>query len=216
MRSHTDYLAQNGFYAVSFDPPGTWESPGDISLYTMTNYIQAVNELIAHFGNRPTLLVGHSRGSSIATLIGISNPHVEAFVSVMCSLSPSAYTSLGENITWQQTGYQDEYRDPPGGGPETKHLKLPYSFYQDQRRYDLKDGLQTCTKPKLFIYGTRDEIATPQKVKSLYDVASSPRQIYELNSDHDYRLHPHLITEVNDAIGSFVGSIATPWAHSPK
>lgn len=40
MRSHVDFLASKGFFALSFDPPGTWESPGDIWLYTTTSYIQ--------------------------------------------------------------------------------------------------------------------------------------------------------------------------------
>ena len=52
MKSHVDYLAHLGFFALSFDPPGTWDSPGDIRLYTMTNYLKAIHELIAYFGNR--------------------------------------------------------------------------------------------------------------------------------------------------------------------
>lgn len=62
MRSHVDFLASKGYLALSFDPPGSWESEGDISLYLTTNYLKAVKELINHFGNKPTLLIGHSRG----------------------------------------------------------------------------------------------------------------------------------------------------------
>ena len=51
--SHAEYLASRGFFAVAFDPPGTWESPGGIDLYTTTNYIKAINELIEYFGNAP-------------------------------------------------------------------------------------------------------------------------------------------------------------------
>src|SRR3989344_7326448 len=66
MRSHVDFLAGKGYLAVSFDPPGTWESPGDISLYTMTNYLRSVNELIEHFGNKPTFVMGHSLDGALA------------------------------------------------------------------------------------------------------------------------------------------------------
>ena len=59
--SLVDYLASRGYFALSFDPPGTWESPGDMSLYTTTNLIKSVNDLIEFFGNKPTLLAGHSR-----------------------------------------------------------------------------------------------------------------------------------------------------------
>ena len=68
--SLVDYLASRGYFALSFDPAGTWESPGDIDLYTTTNLIKSVNELIEFFGNKPTLLAGHSRGGTIAMLAG--------------------------------------------------------------------------------------------------------------------------------------------------
>src|SRR3972149_11567035 len=82
MRSHVDFLAANGFFALSFDPPGTWESPGGIELYTTTNCLVAVDELIAYFGNKPTLLAGHSRGGTVAMLAGTKNPHVDRFISI--------------------------------------------------------------------------------------------------------------------------------------
>ncbi len=43
MRSHVNYLAKRGYLALSFDPPGTWDSPGEIEFYTMTNYLKAIN-----------------------------------------------------------------------------------------------------------------------------------------------------------------------------
>src|SRR5690606_21567041 len=91
MRSHVDFLATKGFLAVSFDPPGTWESPGDIELYTMTNYIKAVNELISYFNNRPTFVMGHSRGATIATIVGAQNKNVFAFASVMSSFAKGCF-----------------------------------------------------------------------------------------------------------------------------
>lgn len=52
--SLVDYLASQSYIALSFDPPGTWESSGNIELYTTTNYLKAVDELIEHFGNKQT------------------------------------------------------------------------------------------------------------------------------------------------------------------
>jgi len=207
MRSHVDFLASRGYLALSFDPPGTWESPGGIGLYTMTNYIKAANELIAHFGNRPTLMVGHSRGSSIATYVGTTNPHVVAFVSIFCPLAPGAYQGA-VNEEWRRQGYITEMRDlPPGGGPEVKRYKLPYAFFEDQKQYDLADGLQRCTKPKLFFLGTRDALAPPDTVRALYNIAAEPKRLHELDSDHDYRLHQHLIDEVNKELENFLDDI---------
>jgi len=89
--SHADYLANRGFLAVAFDPPGTWDSPGSIDLYTTTNYLNAINELIEYFGNRPTLLVGHSRGATAAILASMVNSAVIGIVLMMPNLgAPTA------------------------------------------------------------------------------------------------------------------------------
>ena len=43
---------------------------------------------IEYFGNKPTLLLGHSRGGQVAMLAGTSNPVVEGFVLVNASYGP--------------------------------------------------------------------------------------------------------------------------------
>jgi len=73
--SHLDFLANHGFYTVAIDPPYSWDSPGELKDYTTSNYLKAVNELIDYFGNRPTLLLGHSRGGATAILAS-TNPAV--------------------------------------------------------------------------------------------------------------------------------------------
>jgi len=89
MHSHVNYLSKRGFYAVSFDPPGTWGSAGDISLYTMTNYLKAVDELIQHFDNKQTLIMGHSRGGSMAMLSGSRNKYIASIIAVFSNAGPS-------------------------------------------------------------------------------------------------------------------------------
>src|SRR3990167_4608093 len=85
MTSHVDFLAERGYYALSFDMPGTWESPGNIAEYTTTNYIKAVNELVDYLGTKPTLLIGHSRGGSVAILAGAANKNVIGIIPIMAT-----------------------------------------------------------------------------------------------------------------------------------
>src|SRR3990167_8571891 len=85
MTSHVDFLAKRGYHALSFDMPGTWESPGNIAEYTTTNYIKAVNELVDYLGNKPTLLLGHSRGGSVAILAGAVNKDVVGIIPIMAT-----------------------------------------------------------------------------------------------------------------------------------
>jgi hypothetical protein len=199
MRSHVDFLADQGFFALSFDPPGTWDSLGGIELYTMTNYLKAINELIEYFGSKPTILLGHSRGGSMAMLGAIENPYVTHFIAVMSS----AGASMPEK-PMKPGDISISYRDIPGNPDEKKKFELPFSFFKDSARYNVFEGLKSCTKQKLFIMGTRDVTTEPEEVKAAYEAAAQPKEFREINSDHDYRWHPHLIKEVNQVVGDFL------------
>lgn len=205
MHSHVDFLASRGFFALSFDPPGTWESPGDIALYTMTNYLKAINELIEYFGNKPTLVMGHSRGGAMAMLASITNPHTTGFISVFSNYTyDSKVNTLYNDKGWRAKGYKDSWRDLPSDPNQKKLFKLPYAFVEDQRQYDMLDGLKQCTKPKLFFLGTRDPLIKPDTVRTAFEAAAEPKRLHEMNSDHDYRWHPELIEEVNKVVGDFL------------
>ncbi len=202
MRGHVDFLASKGYYAVSFDPPGTWESPGGIELYTMTNYLKAIRELIELYGNRPTVLLGHSRGGSMAMLGGTTISQVTHYVAVMPRPSSDV---PGDQKEYMDKGKNFSYRDsPPNDSENQVRFDLPFSYFEDAAQYDMAEDLSTCSKPKLFFYGTHDEIVTPEMVRQIYDKSAEPKQIHELQSDHDYRRHPVIIDEVNAVIGEFL------------
>lgn len=203
MHSHVEYLASKGYFALSFDPPGTWESKGDISLYSMSNYLQAINELVAYFGNKPTLLVGHSRGGSMSMLAGTTNEKIIAFVAIMGSYSYKVGARSYPETEWKEKGYLLNKRDIPESD-KFREYKLPYSFYEDQIQYDMSDGLKKCTKPKMFVYGNNDTTVEPEIVKKAYNISSSPKEIKEIDSDHDYRYKPEIINKVNILIGEFL------------
>jgi pimeloyl-ACP methyl ester carboxylesterase len=200
--SHAEYLAAHGFYAIAFDPPGTWESPGDISLYTTTNYLKAIDELIAYFGSKPTLLLGHSRGGT-ATILASFNFAVTGIVLVLSNYSipsPPDERAL-------RTGFQISHRDMPPGDHETeeqKEFKLPLSYWEDAKKYDPLAVLRSCVKPKLMISATRDEFSSPRKIQEIYDLVPEPKMLRVVDSTHDYRRHPEAIETVNEAVGEFL------------
>ena len=202
--SHIKYLASRDYFALSFDPPGSWDSPGGLGLYSTTNYIKAVNELIEYFGNKPTLLMGHSRGGTVTMLAGPKNPHVTHMISV--NSSPGGPIDVDAPVPGEP---HTSYRDLPPGTTRTKEQKrfvLPYHYFEDSEKYNALEGLKTCTKPKLFFYGSKDELSKPEFVQHMYDVSAEPKTIHELNTEHDYRLHPEIIDEVNQIVGKFLDS----------
>ncbi len=199
MRSHVDYLAEKGYLALSFDPPGTWESPGDIELYTMNNYLLAIQELITHFDNRPTVVLGHSRGGGMATLAGMQNKSVTHFISIMGGAYPSD--------AWIKVDSKPSRRDMPMTNPVMyKEFTMPHAFMDAGEVKDLSNDFENCTKPKLFILGTKDELITPEEVQSFYEKFANPKELYELDCGHDYRRYPDKIEEVNNVIGTFLAT----------
>lgn len=197
MTSHVDFLAEQGYLALSFDPPGTRESLRDISLYSTTSTLEAINELIEYFGNKPTLLVDHSCGGVNAMLVGISNPHVTSFVAIMSHAGPMTVElpNDGQPVI--------SYRDLPLGTERTKNKKefaLPVSYFDDQEKYDATEGLKSCAKLKLFFYGMQDVLDSPERVKKMYELSAEPKMIHEHNTEHDFRLYPEIIEEVNNII----------------
>jgi len=201
--SHVKHLAEFGFFALSFDPPGTWESKGDISIYSMTNYLKAINELIEYFGNRQTLLVGHSRGGSMSMLAGTTNQNVSAFASIMSSYTYKPERSHDEELSWKQDGFLIEEREIPNT-KEIREYKLPYSFYLDQCQYDMSSKLSECKKPKMFVYGEKDIWVEPELVKKAYTISSDPKELRSVNSDHDYRFKQNIVVEINILIDEFL------------
>ena len=202
MHSHVDYLAKRGFFALTFDPPGTWESPGDISLYTMSNYVKAANELIEYFGSKPTFIMGHSFGGSVATYVGLTNPNVTHFAQAMSGIS---YREEDEpDYEWKLIGYKTSIRDLPKIFNKNREFRLPYSFQEDRIKYDMTEDLKKSKKPKLFILGKYDDLVEPSEVRNSFKIASPPKELFELDFGHSYRHDETMIDKVNSAIGEFL------------
>jgi pimeloyl-ACP methyl ester carboxylesterase len=199
--SLVDFLAAKGFFALSFDPPGTWESPGEISLYTTTNYIKAVNELIEYFGNKPTLLAGHSRGGTVAMLVGSRNPLVSSFIAILSSTGAPDAPDESRVVNGALISYRDV---PPGTSKTEEHVRfdLPLHYFADGQQYDARGGLSSCTKPKLFFYSTKDDANELEKVG--YGSSPEPKMIHALETEHDYRYHTEVLEEVNQVVGQFI------------
>ncbi len=201
--SLVDHLASRGYFALSFDPPGTWESPGSVELYTTTNCLKAVDELIEHFGNKPTVLAGHSRGGTVVMLAGPENPHVTHIIPIFSYYGAPSDPEADRIVD----GALVSYRDLPPGTERTKEQKefhLPLNYFKDGAQYDALPALRNYTKPKLFFYGNQDKMNDPEDVKTAFQESAEPKIIHAINAEHDYRLLPQAIEEINRTIGEFL------------
>jgi pimeloyl-ACP methyl ester carboxylesterase len=201
MYSAVDLLAGKGFYAISIDPPFSWESPGDTDNYSTTSYLKAVNELIDQI-NKPTLLMGHSRGGAVGSLSS-SNPHVKALALVMANYGKTSDPAPNEI----ENNYAVTYRDLPPGNSRTaekRKFMLPLSYFEDSRQYDPAGQLAKFKGPKLLVCATNDTFISPEKVREVYSSLQGPKEFLELDTEHDYRYHPNMIAAVNEALAEFV------------
>lgn len=200
---HINYLSKKSFYSVSFDPPGTWESPGGVGLFTTTNYIKAVNEMIDYYGNKPTLLLGHSRGGATAVLAGTKNENVIGLVLI----NPSLGTPSPPDAETLRTGVYIDHRDLPPGIKRTKMKKrfvLSLEYFEDGKKYDDAKVLTTCKKPKIIFYATKDEFNTPQEVEKVFALIPKPKELRQIDCTHDYRLYPDVVEKINEETGLFI------------
>lgn len=200
--SHAEILAKKGFFVVAIDPPGTWDSPGDINDYSTSMYIKAVIELIDYFGNRPTLLLGHSRGGAVAMLASF-NPSV---VGVVLINAAYGYPSPPDPKLIENNALP-EYRDIPPGNVRTvekRRFDLPLAYFEDGTKHDPASALANYRGAKLLVHATRDEFTPLDEVKEIFSNLSEPKMFLEIDCYHDYRLYPNEIESVNNSLEHFV------------
>lgn len=200
--SHGEFLASLDIFAVAIDPPGTWESPGSIDDYSTSMYIQAVNELIEYYGNKETVLFGHSRGGA-AAMLASSNPAVTSVVLINAAYgAPSS-----PNVNKIMGGCLKESRDLPPGNVRTKEQRtflLPLGYFEDGKKYDPAYALKKFSGNKLLIHATKDEFCGVDEVKTIFDQLSMPKTMEIIDCTHDYRLFPQSIAQVNQALKKLI------------
>jgi pimeloyl-ACP methyl ester carboxylesterase len=205
IQRHVNLLANLGFLAVSFDPPGTWESGEDPHLYTSSNYLEAIDELVDYFDQRPVFVAGHSLGGRMAMVAAAKNPAIEAFAAIMAAnkfIRPDNYEE--RVVRWRRNRTKVITRDLPNDPKQKKQFELPYSFSKDARQYDALGRLRTLKKPKLFIAGKADDRVSPETVSNIFEEAAAPKEIKMIDYGHDYRRSRAAIEEVGKHIRNFV------------
>ncbi len=202
--SHANLLSKHGYLAVAIDPPGTWDSPGDLSNYTTSTYVKTINELIDYFGNRPTLLLGHSRGGATAMLASV-NPAVKELVVVNAAYG-NPTPPKPEEI---ENGILEELRDLPPGNVRTEkkvRFDLPMVYFEDGKKHNPKEALSQFKGTKLLVHATKDEFTELSKITEIYDGLPEPKMFLEIDCTHDYRLFPEVVEQVNQKLSEFIGN----------
>lgn len=207
MESHRELLASLWYFAISIDPVWTRNSPWDISLYTMSNYIQSIHEIIDFYWKENNILIGHSMGWFVSMMVGCQNDKVQALVNIMWpyeNTQRKAEELLNQERknVWYRTSRRDNIWEQ-----EKKEFKLPYGYIQDLVKLNADKVLSETSKPKLFIAGKKDITILPEMVKWWFDIAKDQKKYVEVDTEHDYRLSRLDIKKVEEEINAFFSGI---------
>lgn len=207
-----DSLSGQGFLATRFDPTGTWESEGKIEEYSLTRYLKDVDILVKHASKEhgkpfdEVVLIGHSFGGRVAIIYGAQHPEVSAVICIMSAFdsSKSPYTSA-LLPKWKESGVRISKRDLPENVNEFIEYIVPYSYQIDRENYDFQKHIKDYKNNLLVIAGELDDVAPPDNVKTIYEMANEPKEFKVIQKiGHRYRHTPNEIEIVNKEIIRFL------------
>lgn len=192
----------NGYDVVRFDPTGTWESEGEISDYTTSQYISDIKSVLDYISASKkydeVLVGGHSRGGQVSIFFAAQDARVNVVFGIM---PPSAAIDAKRKNDWEKAGFRISKRDLPKNTNKSIEFNVPFSYVLDCEKYDTLHFVKKIKVPLILFAGELDNVITPAEVKIIYEAAGDPKRFVLLKGiNHDYRHSPKEIDEVNSQI----------------
>jgi isopentenyldiphosphate isomerase/dienelactone hydrolase len=188
-----------GYFTISFDPTGVWESDGTIEQYNMSQYLRDLENVIKFAKSKnkfdEIVLIGHSVGGQVAIFYASEHPEINTVISIMTVFEDS----LVKN--WKEDSLRYSKRDLPNDPKSFKDFAIPFTYKKDKLKYNLDEALKNYKNNILVISGNSDTKADPKNVKKVYDMANEPKKYININGiSHDYRQNIQEVKAVNKKI----------------
>jgi pimeloyl-ACP methyl ester carboxylesterase len=196
-------LVKQGYAVVRFDSTGVWESEGDISDYTTTQYLEDIKNVLEHMLRQSNykyiLLGGHSRGGMVSILYAARDSRISLVLGIMPGSGRTMEVKRRED--WKETGISISQRDLPHDRNKKIEFRVPYSHLEDKDRYDVEKDVKKIKVPVILIAGELDDLVLPEYVKEIFDSANEPKKFILIPGiGHDYRFNEDEIKLVNKEI----------------
>jgi len=209
-----EVLSKQGYTVVRFDSAGVWESDGNISDYTTTQYIEDIKNVLGYMLHQADykhiIICGHSRGGQIAILYAAHDPRISLVIGIMPSSKRTMM--LGQRYKdWKETGVSISSRDLPNNRDKKIEFRVPYSHGEDHKQYDIIQDVKRIKIPVIFIAGELDESCPPEIVKEIFDNANEPKKFVLIPGiGHDYRFNDNEVKLVNEEILKLIRIMEKP------
>ncbi len=189
-------FSDNNYNVVRFDTTNTFgESDGRFEDGTITSYYGDLEDVINWAGEQdfyeePFILCGHSLGGICSALFAENHPQKVkglAPISGVISgeLSREQYTPE-ELADWQESGWLIE--NWPLG-----EVRLPWSYMEDESKYDLLKKANQLTMSTILIVGENDHCCPPRHQQILFEALPAQKGIYLIkNAPHTFIAPEHL------------------------
>ncbi len=197
-------LADLGYTTVRFDPIGTWESEGDISDYTVTQYLDDVKSVIEHMlsyeNYEKIILCGHSMGGFISILYAIRDTRISVVLAIMPPYSIMQVFNNEMLQKWEKEGFRVYFKEI-SNSQEMKKFNVPYPDVENLKQYNVLNEAENLKIPLILVAGELDTLISPENVRLIYDNANEPKQFILLKGvHHEYRYNVGEINNVNKSI----------------
>ncbi len=205
-------LAENDWLAIGFDALGVWESKAPIELYSMTNWLSELEQLIAwskkqYPSIQTVVLMGHSMGGKLSLHYAATHPEIKAIVSIMGGPDfVRAETYQRRKAQWKSEWIHTSRRDAPEDPQRVVEFALPFIFVEDSEKHILSKICTQISSPTLLIAAQDDQIVPAIQMKEISKMLPDDRVELTVfpNMTHDYRKTPTDIVRVNQAILHFL------------
>ncbi len=197
-------LTDLGYTTVRFDSTGIWESEGDISGYTITQYLEDVKNVVEYMlrneNYEKIILCGHSIGGFVSILYAINDSRISVILAIMPPHSLALIVNKDIMGKWKKEGFKTFLKDIPNS-QENKKFNVPYPDIRDLKQYNVLNEVEKLQIPLILIAGELDNIIPPEDVELIYTKAKEPKQYILLKGvHHEYRYNINEIKKINQAI----------------
>ncbi|OGM21353.1 hypothetical protein A2714_02555 [Candidatus Woesebacteria bacterium RIFCSPHIGHO2_01_FULL_38_9] len=199
-------LLKAGIGSIRFDASGFGESEGDFDKeYRLSNYlndstmIYHSSKAIPWVDQKRLGVMGQSMGGALAIILASKIPEINAVVSVSPPDIFATKDDFGKKLEeWKEKGYLEIDSSRMG------KIKVPYDYVLDAKKYDIGHYASKVKSPKLFILGLADATVDPEQTRAVYQAASEPKKLVEIEGmNHFYKNDPAILEKVNKYIVEF-------------